>query len=413
MDFTLSPEVEETRLAIRTFVEDRIMPLEQDPASYDEHENINMDLLKQVQAEARAAGLWCLSMPRERGGRGFDTVGMAACYEEMNRSIFGPVCFNAAAPDDGNMYVLNRVATDEQKEKWLQPIIDGKVRSSIVMTEPAPGAGSDPGGMMLTRAEKKGNDRWIVHGHKWFITGAGVAEHFILLARTSDEPRRNLTAFLFHKDDPGWEIVRRIPIMGPEEHGGHCELKFDGLEIPDENRLMGVGEGMKCVQIRLGTARLTHCMRWTGLAKRALEIAGDYISEREAFGSKLSERESVQLLLGDAAMDIEVGRLLTMKAAWALDQGSRARKEVSMAKVAVADVLFKAVDTAIQLNGARGYSKDTVLEWIYRYARQAKLVDGASEVHKMVLAGALADEGMDFWSWDSGGQKGPTGQPDK
>jgi acyl-CoA dehydrogenase len=161
-----------------------------------------------------------------------------------------------------------------------------------------------------------------------------------------------------------------------------------------------VGEGMKCVQIRLATARLTHCMRWTGLAKRALEIAGEYIEERKAFGSKLSERESVQLMLGDAAMDIEVGRLLTMKAAWALDQGSRARKEVSMAKVAVADVLHKAVDTAIQLNGARGYSKDTVLEWIYRYARQARLVDGASEVHQMVLAGALSDKGMDFWSWD-------------
>jgi acyl-CoA dehydrogenase len=398
MDFTLPPEVEETRLAIRKFVADRIIPLESDPASYDDHENIRLELVKEIQAEARSAGLWSLSMPVARGGRGFSTVGMAACYEEMNRSIFGPVCFNAAAPDDGNMYVLNKVATDAQKEKWLQPIIDGKVKSSIVMTEPAPGGGSDPGGMMLTRATKKG-DKWVIQGRKWFITGAGVADHFILLARTSDEPRHNLTAFLYHKDQPGWKIDRRIPIMGPEEHGGHCELVFNGLEIPDENRLMGVGEGMKCVQIRLGTARLTHCMRWLGLAKRSLEIANEYISNREAFGTKLSKRESVQLLLGDAAMDIEIGRLLTMKAAWALDQGSRARTEVSMAKVAVADVLFKAVDTAIQLNGARGYSKDTVLEWIYRYARQAKLVDGASEVHKMVLAGALAENGMDFWSW--------------
>ena len=399
MDFTLPQEVDETRLQIRDFVDRHILPLEGDRANYDDHENIHLEVLQRVQQRARDAGLWALSMPVDRGGRGFNTVGMAACYEEMNRSIFGPVCFNAAAPDDGNMFVLNKVATDAQKEKWLQPIIDGTVRSSIVMTEPAPGAGSDPGGMMLTRAEKKG-DVWVVNGHKWYITGAGVADHFILLARTSDEPRRNLTAFLFHKDQPGWEIVRRIPIMGPEEHGGHCELKFDGLEIPDENRLMGVGEGMKCVQIRLATARLTHCMRWTGLAKRALEIAGEYIAEREAFGSKLSERESVQLLLGDAAMDIEIGRMLTMKAAWALDQGSRARKEVSMAKVAVADVLHKAVDTAIQLNGARGYSKDTVLEWIYRYARQARLVDGASEVHKMVLARSLSAEGMDFWSWD-------------
>ncbi|MEQ8229441.1 MAG: acyl-CoA dehydrogenase family protein [Rhodospirillales bacterium] len=398
MDFNLTPEVDETRQAIRAFVADHILPLEADPANYDDHENIRLDLLDGLRAKARDAGLWALSMPTERGGRGFDTVGMAACYEEMNRSIFGPVVFNAAAPDDGNMYVLNKVATDAQKEKWLQPIIDGDVRSSIVMTEPAPGAGSDPAGMMRTTAEKKG-DKWIVNGRKWFITGAGVATHFILLARTSDDARRNLTAFLFHKDDPGWDIVRRIPIMGPEEHGGHCELTFDGLEIPDENRLMEVGEGMKCVQIRLGTARLTHCMRWLGLAKRSLEIADNYISEREAFGTKLSDRESVQLLLGDAAKEIQIGRLLTMHAAWTLDQGSRARAEVSTAKVQVADTLHKCVDTAVQLCGARGYSKDTVLEWIYRYARQARLVDGASEVHKMVLAGQFREQGLDYWHW--------------
>jgi acyl-CoA dehydrogenase len=316
----------------------------------------------------------------------------------MNRSIFGPVVFNGAPPDDGNMFLLNEVATDAQKERWLQPIIDGEVRSSLAMTEPHPGAGSDPAGMMRTRAEKHG-DRWRVHGHKWFITGAAAASHFILLARTSDEERRNLTAFLFHKDDPGWEIIRRIGIMGPEEHGGHCELSFDGLEIPDENRLMGVGEGLKCVQIRLGTARLTHCMRWLGLARRALEIAGEYVEEREAFGGKLAERESVQLLLGEASKEIQVGRLLTMHAAWRLDQGHQARKEVSTAKIQVADTLHQAVDTAIQLCGAKGYSKDTPLEWMYRYARQARLVDGASEVHRMVLSRSLAAEGSDFFSW--------------
>lgn len=398
MEFTLSPEVDAVRRQIREFVTDEILPFENDPASFDDHENIHLDLLEVLRAKARAQGLWALSMPVDRGGRGFDTVGMAACYEEMNRSIFGPVVFNAAAPDDGNMFVLNKVARDDQKEKWLQPIIDGKVRSSIVMTEPAPGAGSDPAGMMRTRAEKKG-DKWVVHGHKWYITGAGVAEHFILLARTSDDARRNLTAFLFHRDDPGWEIVRRIPIMGPEEHGGHCELTFDGLEIPDENRLMGVGEGMKCVQIRLGTARLTHCMRWLGLAKRSLEIASSYIEGRMAFGGKLAERESVQLLLGTAAKEIQIGRLLTMQAAWRLDQGERAKAEISAAKVQVADTLHTCVDTAIQLCGAKGYSKDTVLEWIYRYARQARLVDGASEVHKMVLANAFRNEGLDFWRW--------------
>ena len=154
-----------------------------------------------------------------------------------------------------------------------------------------------------------------MHGRKWFITGAGVAQHFILIAKTSDDPRKGLTAFMFDRDQPGWRIVRRIPIMGPEEHGGHCELEFDGLEIPDDDRLMDVGDGLKLTQIRLGTARLTHCMRWLGLARRSLEIALDYVRERESHGRKLAERESVQGLLGEAAMQIEIGRLLMMRAA--------------------------------------------------------------------------------------------------
>jgi len=238
-----------------------------------------------------------------------------------------------------------------------------------------------------------------VRGRKWFITGAQGAEHFILIARTSDDPRRGLTAFLHHAKDPGWRILRRIPIMGPEEHGGHCEIEYDGLEIPDENRLMAVGEGLKATQIRLSTARLTHCMRWLGLSKRALEIAGAYVAERQAFGAALKDHESVQMMLGGAAMEIQIGRLLTMHAAWTLERTGKARKEVSMAKVAVADVLHKSVDTAIQLCGAKGYSKDTILEWIYRYARQARLVDGASEVHRMVLSQELTKAGSDFWKW--------------
>ena len=198
---------------------------------------------------------------------------------------------------------------------------------------------------------------------------------------------------------PGWRIVRRIPIMGPEEHGGHCELEFDGLEIPAENVLKGEGEGLRVTQIRLGPARLTHCMRWLGLAKRCIEIAQDYAGRREGFGIRLADRESIQLMLGGLAMEIEIGRLLVMKAAWELDRGGKARKEVSMAKVQVANVLHKAADTAIQINGGRGYSKDTVLEWIYRYARQARLVDGADEVHRMVLNRFLTKEGGDFWLW--------------
>jgi acyl-CoA dehydrogenase len=398
MEFRLSPDVEVLRSRIATFIESEVLPIEADRGNWDAHEYIREDVLAGLRAKARAQGLWALHMPQDRGGQGLDTVGMAACYEEAARSIFGPAALNIAAPDDGNMFILNRVGTAAQKERWLQPIVDGKVRSSFAMTEPQPGAGSDPAGMMLTRAEKKGSS-WRVTGRKWFITGAEGAQHFILIARTSDDPRKGLTAFLFDADQPGWKIERRIPIMGPEEHGGHCELVFDGLEIPDENRLLNVGDGLKVTQIRLGTARLTHCMRWLGFARRALEIAGAYVAERRSFGTTLAEHEGVQWMLGEAAMAIHTGRLLTMHAAWRLDQGHRARKEVSMAKVAVADTLNRAVDTAIQLCGARGYSKDTILEWLYRYARSARLVDGASEVHKMVLSHTLIEEGDEFWRW--------------
>ena len=400
IDFTLDPRLEDIRRRTRDFVDTHILPVEADRANWDDHDNIADAPLQALRARARAAGLWCPQVPQALGGMGLTVTGRAVMYEEANRSIFGPAVFNCAAPDDGNMDILARVGTPDQQARWLAPLVAGEVRSSFVMTEPAPGGGSDPG-MIGTTAVRHG-DVWRVTGRKWFITGAADAAHFILIARTDpnpDEKRRHLTAFLFHRDQPGWKILRRIAIMGPEEHGGHCELEFDGLEIPDENRLMGVGDGLKVTQIRLGTARLTHCMRWLGLAKRAVAEAQAYVDAREGFGIRLADRESVRLMLGGVALNIQIGRLLTMNAAWALDQGSHARKEVSMAKLHVADTLHQAADVAIQLNGARGYSRDTVLEWIYRYARQARLVDGASEVHRMVLADAYAREGDDFWGW--------------
>lgn len=399
MDFSITPEIADLRDRIARFVATHLIPLESDPAAYDAHENVALPVLARMRDQARAEGLWCLQLSPEFGGQGLGKVGMAVCYEAMNRSIFGPVVFNSAAPDDGNMMVLEALGTPAQQDRWLRPIADGVVRSAFIMTEPHPGGGSDPG-MMRTTATRDG-EAYVVHGHKWFITGAAEAAHFILLARTSDDPLRGHTAFLFHRDDPGWEITRRIAIMGPEEHGGHCELRFDGLRIPAQNVLLEEGRGMKVTQTRLGPARLTHCMRWLGLAKRCVEIAQDYAATREGFGVRLADRESVQVMLGDLAMQIEVGRLLVMKAAWEIDRGGFAQKEISMAKIHVANLLHKAADTAIQINGARGYSKDTVLEWIYRYARQARLVDGADEVHKMVLNRHLQEQGTGFYRWDS------------
>jgi acyl-CoA dehydrogenase len=400
--FSLPPGIEDLRRRVRAFLDTHVLPVEIDRDNWDAHDNIRLDVLEPLRTKARAEGLWAPQAPRARGGMGLPVAGRAVLYEEANRSIFGPVVFNCAAPDDGNIDVLCRIARPDQQDEWLQPIIDGAVRSAFAMTEPAPGGGSDPG-MIRTRAERHG-DVWRITGRKWFITGAAEAAHFILIARTDPDPeerRKHLTAFLFHRDQPGWQIVRRIGIMGPEEHGGHCELAFDGLEIPDRNRLLEIGDGLKVTQIRLGTARLTHCMRWLGLAKRAMGIAQDYADAREGFGIRLADRESVRLMQGQLACEVQIGRLLVMQAACKLDQGDFARKEVSMAKIHVAETLHKAADTAIQICGARGYSRDLVLEWIYRYARQARLVDGASEVHRMVLADAYARERDDFWRWEA------------
>ena len=399
-DFTLTPEIEDVRLRTRAFVAEHILPLEDDPANYDEHENIRRDLLDQVRENAKAEGLWCPQVPKEFGGMGLPVVGQAVMYEEANYSIFGPPCFNCGAPDDGNMRVLSDIATPEQKEKWLRPMVAEAKRGAIAMTEPHPGGGSDPT-MIQTSAVPQGNEKWCINGHKWFITGAGWADFYIVIARTSDEPRRQLTAFLVPTDTPGIEMVRKVPIMGPEEHGGHCEIKFHDVVVPDENRLMEVGDGMRVAQARLVPARLTHCMRWLGLCQRSMAIAQDYIEERHAFGEPLADKESVQMMMGDVAKDIQIGRLLVLHAAWMIDThgGKAAMKHVSMAKVFGANLLHKAVDTAVQLNGARGYSKDTILEWIYRYARQARILDGADEVHKMIFAKAYRKQGRDFWAW--------------
>ena len=400
MDFSITAELVADTKRVEAFVADEIIPLESDPAHYDAHGNIDMALLQSLRAKVKAAGLWAPQIPQAQGGMGYGPTGMAVLYEAMNQSIFGPVAFNCAAPDDGNMYILNKVASKEQKARWLQPIIDGDVRSSFAMTEPAPGGGSDPG-MIQTTATRQ-NGQWVINGRKWYITGAGEAEHFILIAKTGGDARTGLTAFLFHRDDPGWRIERRIGIMGPEEHGGHCELIFDGLTLDDDRVLMGEGQGLKVTQIRLGLARLTHCMRWLGLARRAVAIAADYAANRQGFGIKLADRESIQIKLGQAAMDIEIGRVMVMRAAWRIEQGSKARQDISIAKIHVSQLLNRVTSDAIQICGARGYSKDTILEWIYRYGRQALLVDGATEVHQMVINRFLQNQGQAFWGWGVG-----------
>ncbi len=242
----------------------------------------------------------------------------------------------------------------------------------------------------------------MVHGHKWYITEAAEAAHFILLARTSDDPRRGLSAFLFHRDDPGWEITRRIQIMGPDEHGGHCELTFDGLRIPKENLLLEEGRGLKVTQIRLGPARLTHCMRWLGLSKRCVGIAQDYAARREGFGIRLADRESVQVMLGDLAMQIEIGRLLVMKAAWEIDRGGYAPAKRCPWPRSTWPTCFTRPPIRRSRSTARAAIPGT-RSWNGSTATPGRRAwsDGADEVHKMVLNRHLEDRGAQFYCWDT------------
>ena len=390
MNFDLPPELKELKRRTRAFVAEEVLPVEADRSSWDGHENIRLDRLAALRAKASAAGLWAPQTPQSIGRDGSVAARhgghvpggqpVALRTGDLQRRSAGRRQHDAAG-DGRHAGAAGPLAASDRRGPGALGLRDDRA-----------GAGRRLGPQHDPHYRPGRDGRWVIEGRKWFITGAGVAQHFILIARTSDDPRRGLTAFLFDRDQPGWEIVRRIPIMGPEEHGGHCELVFAGLEVADENVLLGEGDGLKVTQIRLGPARLTHCMRWLGLARRCLEIAQPYVDERHAFGTRLADRESVQIKLGRVAMAIEIGRLLVYKAAWKLDQGDRARTEISIAKVHVADTLHLAADTAIQLQGARGYSKDTVAEWIYRYAARPGCVDGASEVHEMVIAKAWSEQ---------------------
>jgi len=406
MDFSIPDELLELKQRTERFVADEIIPREADPrqGAHGPSEAFRRELI----ALARARGLVSPHVGREWGGLGLDHRGRAVVFEAAGYSPLAPIAMNCFAPDEANMHLLEQVAEHHQKEEWLRPLAAGAIRSCFMMTEPAPGAGADPS-MLTTTARRVGGaggntGDFIIDGTKWLITGAVGAEMAIIMAKNDSDPLgpAGATMFLAPMSAPGIVVERVLDTLDQYMAGGHAVIRLDGLRVPETAVLGRVGEGFRYAQARLAPARLTHCMRWLGFSKRCMEIAQEYVGKREAFGVKLADRENIQIKLGEIAHQIEIGRLLTMHAAWKLDQGSRARKEVSMAKIQVADTLHNAADVAIQVNGARGYSKDTILEWVYRYARAARLVDGASEVHKMVLARFMREQGRDFWQWGPG-----------
>jgi acyl-CoA dehydrogenase len=370
MDFDLSPELIELRERVAAFIRDEVIPAE----------NGERDL-ESLRDKARKAGIYGPQLPREYGGLGLGTVAMCVLFEQAGRSFLGPLALNCAAPDEGNMHLLSLYATDEQRERYLRPLVEGKIRSCFAMSEPAPGAGSDPT-MMQTRAARVGGG-WEINGRKWFTTGADGAAFAITMAVT--DANKGVTMFLVPANAPGFRVLRSIPTMGGHEPG-HGEVQYDGVRVPDAAVLGNVGDGFKMAQVRLTPARLTHCMRWLGVAQRSLEIAVGRAKSREAFGKKLVEHEAVQWMIADSEIELHASRLMVMQAAWKHERGDDVRHESSICKVFVSEAVNRVIDRAIQICGALGISTDTPLEHFYREARAFRIYDGPSEVHRMVIA---------------------------
>lgn len=391
MDFSVEPKVAELCQQIRAFVSEHVIPAEK-LYDYDTGrmpESVNEDLRKKV----KAAGLWAPHLSKDLGGLGLDIFGQCAVFMELGRSPMAPFIFNCDAPDEGNMHLLHEAASPEQKKRFLEPLAAGTIRSAFAMTEPAPGAGSDPSAL-ATDAVRDGDD-FILNGHKWFCTGANGAAFLIVMARVNGSFRK-CSLFLVPTDSPGYTMLREVGVMGSHGPGGHCELRFENVRVPGSLLLGGVGQGFRLSQVRLGPARLTHCMRWIGMARRSMDIAREYARGRELFGSRLSDHEGIQWQFADAAVAIESGVLLTLKAADLLRRGQDARHALSMAKLHVSETLCSVLDRAIQICGAAGYSRDLPLELFYRDARAARLADGPSEVHRMVIGRSLMSGKEEF-----------------
>lgn len=378
MDFQLSAPLVELRDRVAEFVRNEVIPAES--------QEFTPALVQELRAKARHAGVFGPQLPRELGGLGLGTVGMCVVFEQAGRSFLGPVALHCSAPDEGNMHLLAHHANDAQRKQYLEPLIEGKIRSCFAMTEPAPGAGSDPT-MMMTRAERV-DGGWEITGRKWFATGADGADFAVAIAVTDPNADRHhrATMFLVPTNTPGYRFVRNVPVMGGHGFGGHGEVDFDHVRVPDSAIVGKAGDGFKLAMIRLGPARLTHCMRWMGVAQRAIEIATSYAKERAAFGKKLAEHQSIQWMIADSEIELHASRLMVLHAAWEHENGSEIRHESSICKVFVAEAVNRIIDRAVQICGALGVSGDTPLEDFYREVRAFRIYDGPSEVHRMVIA---------------------------
>ena len=392
MDFEPGSEVESLLERVRSFMDEHIYPREAEL-----HQAIDDEVkagvaypaeLVKIREQAKAEGLWNLFLPDEEYGAGLNNWQYAFLCEEMGRSpLVAPMAFNSAAPDTGNMEILLEHGTGEQKARYLQPLVDGEIRSCFSMTEPDT-AGSDPTGLAAT-ARLDGGE-WVINGHKWFTSGAVGAEFAIAMVNTeeSDNPYANASMIIVPLDAPGFNMVRAVPVMGHDKGPGHCEIRYEDCRGPEENLLGQRGAGFLIAQDRLGPGRIHHCMRAIGTAERALEMMCLRAADREAFGGPLADKQFVQDFIAKSRMEIDQARLLSLNAAWLMDTvGKRAaRQQISMIKVVAANMVMDVLDRSLQVHGSLGMSDDTPLAAMWRYSRMLKLADGPDEVHKMVIA---------------------------
>ncbi|HEX7035689.1 MAG TPA: acyl-CoA dehydrogenase family protein [Pseudomonadales bacterium] len=381
IDFEIPPETQAIREKVRQFVQNECIPAEKELAHRDFDE-----VLRELRAKARAQGLWCPFVPKEWGGMGLKPLANALVQMELGESHLGALALNTQGPDDATMLTLLEHGTDYQKEKFLKPLLNGEKRICYSMTEKA--AGADATGMQ-TRAELKG-DNWVLNGEKWFSSSASVADIAVVMAKTDpDAPRhQQFSTFIVELPNPGYKIIRDIPTMQPHSEigrkmgAGHAEVKIENLVVPRENLLGGRGRGFEMGQHRLAYGRLRHGMHNVAMAQRALDLAAKHVTERSTFGKRLADRQGVQWMLADCATELYMARLMLLHIAYKAEKGLDLRQENSIAKVFLAHMVHKVVDTALQLHGALGYSHDTPLASWYTAVRAQRLVDGPDEVHR-------------------------------
>jgi acyl-CoA dehydrogenase len=379
MNFELTPQLLELQTKVRSFIREKVIPYENDPRQ-DSH-GPSEALRRELVEEARAVGLLTPHASTLFGGLGLSHVEKAVVFIEAGYSTLGPTAMNIHAPDEGNIHLMEVVASQAQKERWLKPLVKGEVRSCFAMTEPAPGAGADPS-MLNTTAVRDGDD-YIINGTKWFITGATGASFAIIMAKLEDG---SATMFLSDMNRPEIQVVRQMDAMDSCFTGGHGVVTFKNLRVPVSDVLGEVGKGFRYAQIRLAPARLTHCMRWLGQAQRAHDIAVEYARTRQAFGVTLGSHEGVGYMLADNDMDLHTCKLHIWHTAWLLDQGERCNFESSRAKTICAEAEFRVVDRCVQILGGQGVTGETIVMKIFNDIRPFRIYDGPSEVHRWSMA---------------------------